>query len=380
MRTLLVALLAAAPLFAGELTGRVAGPGGKPLKDAYVYVYTAQPKKGVGTICPECYVDCGKQVAVDAKGNFRIKKVDDKLRFNLLAVADGHEPAFSDYRDPGPGFDFELKPRDLSDAEHLVRGRVVDPKGNAVVGAAVRLHAVRQGKRVGFGRIPGVEWLSITNRDGEFALRVDDPTWLLDVRVEARNFGPRIARELLAGVPAQQVQVDVGATMTGRLVKDEKPVAGTALLIIQTDRRSENYLGSKEIATDAKGQFVMTGLGTEVEYQVLPRMASFAPLTAAPKVVKTGADRSSVDAGTLVAMPGFRVAGRVNGTIPAETRVTLSSGIDSQVFDLESDGRFVFTGVPAGKYSLSAAARDARGPLHRFEVKGDVEDVTLELK
>lgn len=380
MRILLLALSAAAPLFAAELTGRVTGPGGKPLKDAHVYVYTAQPKKGVGTICPECYVDCGKQVAVDAKGNFRIKKVDDKLRFNLLAVADGYEPAFSDYRDPGPGFDFELKPRDLSDAEHLVRGRVVDPKGKAVVGAAVKLQAVRQGKRVGYGKIPGVEWLSVTNRDGEFALRVADPTWLLDVRVEARNFGPRIARELLAGVPPQQIEVDVGATITGRLMNGNKPVAGTPLVIAQTDRRSSDFLGFKEIATDVKGQFVMTGLGTEVEYQVLPRMSSFAPLTATPKVVKTGADRSSVDAGTLVAMPGLRVAGRVNGTIPADTRVTLSSGVDSQIFELKSDGRFVFTGVPAGKYNVSAAARDARGTPVRIEVKGDMEDVALELK
>jgi hypothetical protein len=75
-----------------------------------------------------------------------------------------------------------------------------------------------------------------------------------------------------------------------------------------------------------------------------------------------------------------RVSGRVTGTIPEETRVTLISGVDSQILDLKSDGRFVFTGVPPGQYSVSAAARGSRGKPVKVEVKGDVEDVTLELK
>jgi hypothetical protein len=381
MRKLLVSLLAAVPLFAADLTGRVAGLGGKPLKDAYVYVYTAQPKTGVGAICPECYVDCGKKVAVDAKGGFRIKSVDNQLRFNLLAVADGYEPAFSEYRDPGAGFDFELKPRDLSDESHLVRGHVVDPKGKPVVGAVVNMQAVRQGKRVGYGRIPGVEWLSITNGDGEFALRVDDPTWLLDVRVDARNFGPRIARELLAGAPPQKVEVNVGATVTGRLTDGKKPLPGVRVAFAQVDRRSSDFLGIEEIGTDAKGEFVMTGLGTEVEYEVRPRMESLAPLAVAPKMVKTGADRSSADAGTLTTTQGFRVQGRVNGTsIPEATRVMISSGVDTQTVEVQGDGRFTFTGVPAGKYSISVAARGYKAAPVRQEVSADVENVTFVLQ
>ncbi|HYC89607.1 MAG TPA: carboxypeptidase regulatory-like domain-containing protein [Thermoanaerobaculia bacterium] len=381
MRKLLLSLLATVPLFAADLTGRVTGPGGKPLKGAHVYVYTAQPQKGVGAICPECYVDCGKKVTVDANGRFRIKSVDGKLRFNLLAVADGYEPAFSEYRDPGPGFDFELKPRDVSDEAHLVRGQVVDPKGKPVVGAVVHLQAVRQGKRVGYGRIPGVEWLSITNGNGEFALRVDDPTWLLDVRVEARNFGPRIARELLPGAPLQKIEVNVGATIAGRLTDGTKPLPGVRVAFAQVDRRSAGFLGIDEIGTDAKGEFVMTGLGTEVEYEVRPRMASLAPLAVVPKVVKTGADRSSADAGTLTTTRGFRVQGRVDGTkIPEVTRVTISSGVDAQIVEVQSDGRFEFTGVPAGKYSISVAVRGYRVPPVRQEVSADVENVTLVLQ
>ena len=42
-----------------------------------------------------------------------------------------------------------------------------------------------------FGEAPGdgIDPLSVTNSKGEFALRVDSPATLLDVRIEARNFG-----------------------------------------------------------------------------------------------------------------------------------------------------------------------------------------------
>ncbi|HYI09891.1 MAG TPA: DUF2012 domain-containing protein [Thermoanaerobaculia bacterium] len=382
MSRLLLAFLVAAPLFAADLTGRVAGRDGKPLKDAHVYVYTAQPKKGLGVICPSCYIDCGKQVAVDPGGNFRVKSVDDKLQFKLLAVADGHEPAFSEYRNPGPGFDFELKRRDVSDGARLVRGLVVDPRGKPVVGAIAMLQAMRlPDGGIGFGRFPGIDPLSITNAKGEFALRVDSPATLIDVRVHARNFGTRIARELLPGVPPQRIEVNVGATIAGRLVDGRKPLPGVRVAFAQLDRDSEHFLGFEEIATDAKGWFVMTGLGTELEYQVLPRMASLAPLAVPARVVKTGTDCSTADAGTLVTTRGFRVAGRVNGkNIPEATRVTIGNGVDVQTVEVKGDGRFVLTGVPAGRYGVSVAARGYDLAPVRLDVKHDVEGVTFVLQ
>lgn len=380
MRKLLVALLVAAPLFAAELTGRVTTPDGKPIPDAHVYVYTALPKKGVSIVCPSCYRDCGKEVAVDAKGNYRIKSVDASLKFQLLAVADGYEPALSGYKEELRGIDFQLTPRDASDEARLVRGKVVDPKGQPLVGAMVTMHAVRMGKRVGYGRIPGVEPLSITNRQGEFALRVPDADTLLDVRVNARNYGVKIARELYPGVPPQTISVDVGSTVSGRLVHGDKPLPGVRIAFVQTDRRSENFLGMEEIGTDAKGNFVMTGLGTDVEYRVLPKMESIRPLTAEPKVLKTGGDGSKADAGTLVAARGFRVAGKVEGTLPADTRVSLLTDVDSQSVLVEADGRFAFEGVPAGKVRVRVSARGYEPKPVALEVKQDVGDVVLPLR
>jgi len=381
MGKLVLALLLALPLSAADLAGRVLDRDGKPIPSAHVYVYTALPKKGVSVVCPSCYRDCGKEVAADAGGKYRIKSVDASLKFNLLAVADGYEPAFSEYHEVSPSIDFALAPREASDEARLVRGRVVDPQGKPVVGAMAMLQAVRQGKRIGYGKIPGVDPLSITNASGEFALRVPDPDTLLDVRIHARNFGVKIARELLPGAPPQTVSVDTGATITGRLMNGKKPLSGVRMMFVQTDRRSEGFLGIEEIGTDAKGQFVMTGLGTDVEYQVLPKMTSIAPLTAAPKVVKTGGDRSTVDAGTLAATRGFRVAGKVNGTLPESTRVTLFTGADSQYMDVQGDGSFAFEGVPAGKVRVMVSARGYRDVKPAvLDVAGDVADVTFDLQ
>ena len=377
MAKLILAVLLALPLAAADLTGRITDRDGKPIANAYVYVHTAIPKKGVGVVCPSCYRDCGKQVAADAKGNFRIKSVDPSLKFRLLAVADGFEPALSKFSEE-TAYEFALNPRPTGDDEHLVRGRVVDPQGKPLVGALVEFHGTREGKRKGWGAIPGYDPLSITNRDGEFALRVPQPDVLIDVRVKPRNFGVKIARELMTGTPPQTISVDVGTTITGRVMNGTKPVAGARIGFVQVDRRSENFLGLEEIGTDAKGQFVMTGLGTGVAYQVYPKMESVAPLTAAPKVVKTGADRESADAGRFELARGYRVAGKVSGEVPPETRVSLVTSADSQAVLVGKDGKFSFGGVPAGKVRIFVTAPGRGGDPVQVDVQNDVDDVTLQ--
>src|SRR6266508_2475342 len=95
---------AAAERAAGlTLQGRVASPEGKPIAGARVYVYTAQPRVGIGSACPSCYPECGKTVVTDSKGRFTIAGLSDGLFFRLLFVADGRVPLFHDKVDPLSG-------------------------------------------------------------------------------------------------------------------------------------------------------------------------------------------------------------------------------------------------------------------------------------
>ncbi|HVG22933.1 MAG TPA: hypothetical protein VND45_02165 [Thermoanaerobaculia bacterium] len=381
MRTLLLALLLATPLAAADLGGRVLDRDGKPIRDAHVYVYNALPKKGVSVVCPSCYRDCGKEVAVNANGEFRVQSVDPSLKFRLLAVADGYEPALSEnHQDAATPFAFALQPRAAGDEARLVRGRVVDPKGKPVVGAMAMLHAVHEGKRTGWGKIPGVDPLSITNAKGEFVLRVPDPDMLLDVRIHARNYGVKLARELYPNVPPQTITVDTGAAIAGRLQHDGKPLPGVRMVFVQTDRRSSDFLGIEEIGTDAQGQFVITGLGTGVEYRVFPKMESLTPLAAAAAEVTTGGDGSKSDAGTLAATTGFRVSGRVAGRLPPDTRVTLFSANDAQSVLVKRDGTFVFAGVPATRAQVVVSAAGRKAKPVQLDVKQDVGGVELVLE
>lgn len=386
MKTIL-AILALLPLSLhaapARITGRVLDAGGRAVPNAQVYVYTALPVLGVSAICPSCYRDCGKREAATARGDFRIDGLDPKLKFRLLAVAPGYEPKFSEYSEAGSKIDFKLEKRAAADADRLVRGRVVDPDGKPVVGAVVERHAVRMQRGVGYGAIPGVDPLSITDGNGEFMLRIPDPSVKLDVRVRARNFAPEIARRLEPNNP-RTISVDIGAAVAGRVMKDGRPVSGIVMGFVQKMRASEFWLGFDEIATDENGRFVMTGLGPNEEYIVYAKMASAAPLVVPNAIVKTGADATSVEVGTLAAAKGHRVRGCVmtdGERLPAGTRVMLAREecTDTRIVDVGPNGEFAFDGVPreAVKLTLRAPGYDtrARGLLP----DADVEDVTLVL-
>jgi uncharacterized GH25 family protein len=298
MRLRLLLLLGFLPLIAtaAELTGRVTDAAGTPVPNAHVYIYTALPIDGPPTICPSCYLDCGKFVRADADGSYRITGLDGTLKFRALAVADGFEPVMAKgHVNPAKGTaDFTLKRREAADCNRLVGGRVVDPHGKPIAGAVVERHAVRQGKLIGYGNIPDTEPLAITDKYGEFSLRVDHSSTTLDVRVRARGFAPEIARELVPGDAPRNIPVDVGASVSGRLTQNGKPAGSVYLKVLHLDRRSDNFLGDEAIATDDRGLFLITGLGPNEEYAIV-RAGANAEITK----VKLGGDGASMDVGTL---------------------------------------------------------------------------------
>ncbi len=353
---------------ASDLTGRVVDASGKAVAGAHVYVYQAFPRIGVSAFCPSCYRDCGTHEPVDAKGAFLLQKLDPSLLFDVLAVANGYDSAITRRVDPlrGP-ITIELRPRSIADADRLITGVVVDPEGKAVVGAVVEpsgYHTTRLGSdgirrpSVGFGNLPGLEQLSITDAKGEFALRIPETTGKLDVRATARSFAPHIDRELAPG-ERRRIVLTEGATVTGLVLKDGKPAAGVPVAFVQRSRRSSDFLGRVEIGTNEDGRFVMTNLGTNESYVVHVPMESVRHGAAMPVVLYTGPNQSSTDLGALTIAPGRRVRGRISvpegATIPPDTRVLLISELsnDARIVELNHDRTFVFDSVPRGDVSIS---------------------------
>jgi hypothetical protein len=375
---------------ANDLTGAVVDVSTKPLSGATVYVYTAFPKVGVSAFCPSCYRDCGKHAPVNRAGKFRLKALDPTLRFDLLAVADGYEPSFVREIDPMAGpVTIKLTPRSIADADRLIAGRVVDPHGKPVVGASVVPKGYRWEGHVGYGNIPGVDKLSLTNAKGEFVLRIPGADGKLDVLVTARSLAPHIERMLAPG-QSKTISLIEGSTMTGHVMRDGKPLAGVRMGIVQTDRASSDFLGHVEIGTNEDGLFVMTNLAPNLTYTVYTPMDALSAGVAEPKTVSVGDDRTSTDAGTFLAGPGRRIAGRVvvpeKASIPPHARITVvvNHGGDGRSVEVQEDGAFSFDGVPKGDAELSMRIPGLRltpstPDAHDVVVpaEGDVTDVRV---
>src|SRR3954464_1303910 len=132
-----------------DLSGRVTGLDGAPVSKATIFVYTAGPKTGTASTCPSCYPDCRKKAQTDAQGRFHIESLDSRLLFRILVVASGHEAKFVTKVDPAVGpAEIALKPVEeatLKSKSHIA-GMVLDPEGNALVGAVVGPEGVERGQ------------------------------------------------------------------------------------------------------------------------------------------------------------------------------------------------------------------------------------------
>jgi hypothetical protein len=367
------------------MNGVVLDENAKSIPSAHVYIYTATPKTGVSDVCPSCYIDCGKHTAVDAKGNFKISGLDPTLRFNVLAVADGYEPKFARNVDPAKEpIAIQLRPRSIEDADRLITGIVVDENNKPVVGAVVEPRGYRADRGIGYGAIPGLDLVSITNGKGEFALRMPKAGGKLDVLVTARSLAPTIERMFVPG-ETKTIHMKTGVTIVGRVEKNGQPVKGVTVALVQQNRASGGYYGITEIGTDAKGNFTLANVAPGEAYYLFTPMRRSREVIA-PKLIKAGAEDEITEAGTL------RVATRrISGSVVVPEGVSIAPGSrllfvlkdvgDPAEVELDRDGKFNLEAAAEGELLIEPRILGAR--LHtteRLPATGDVTNVRLVLQ
>jgi hypothetical protein len=323
--------------------------------------------------------------------------------FRLLVVAEGHVPTYSAKAiDPRAGHvKMTLKPHDLDrrDPALVLRGKVLDEDGNPVAGAVVEPFGFKTKGGAQFGGLHGIDALAVTDDRGEFRIGVADKGTALYLKVNAAFLAPRRLPPMEAGPMVHEVKLITGATITGTVVKEGKPVAGVALGLVQKDRSAEGFLGELSIATDALGRFRFQNVGPDEPYFVYGLMDSCRPHGAIPiRQVLVGASGTEKDVGTLTFQIGHRLSGRLiladGKPVPQDTRVLISrqEAWDSQTAIVAPDGRFSFTGLPAEHYSLSVNLRGYHASpknrsfdaLNGFRlvgtVKGDIEGLRFLLE
>lgn len=347
-----------------DLIGQVQNKEGSPIA-ATIFISTAGPKVGTSSFCPSCYADCRKSAKSGKEGNFKIESLDPQLRFRILVVAKGFKPKFVSKVDPAQGpLTVKMDPANLADAhpENTLRGRVVNTKGEPVEGAAVESHGIHKKDGGGmWGELPGVDPLAVTDEQGEFIITSKDPFLSLDVKVQARTFANKTFSSLPSGTKRHDLTLTEGATVTGRVLFNGKPLKNVSVGLVSVDRGMENYTGNFEIGTTKDGQFAFVNLPPNVDYYVYGIMNTIKLYGAIGVVkVRSGKDGDTADVGDLNVAEAYRLAGRVvlaDGTpVPSKTRLLVSrqQAWDSMNVVLDQNGNFDTVGIPKETFSLSA--------------------------
>jgi len=381
-----------------DLGGRVLDASGDPVAGARVMMYTAGARVGVNPFCPSCYADCGKSAETGDDGSFLIRSLDPSLIFRVLVVSEGYDPTFVEKVDPRKGpIEARLSRLDPKryGPRHSIRGRVIDPGGSPVVGARVWPIEFKTEAYSGFA--PGiVDPLAVTNLRGEFALTSRSPAEHISVRVNARGLAPHVFSKLPPGDAVHELRLGRGVGVTGRVLRDGKPLPGVVVGMVQSSRIAWTFLGSEEIATDGSGRFLFSNVAPDENYRVYGIMNSLKTSGSVRIVqVQAGGDGTTADVGDLAVGPGHRLSGRIvlsdGKPIPAHTRVSVSRNWawDRQMTEVDGEGRFTFEGLPSEIYSVYSPVQGYRlspknecaSPYNPGSLEGrvdrDVSDLTV---
>jgi hypothetical protein len=398
----LLALAAFAPVFAGmsgaaDISGTVQGKGAKPIEGATVRVYAACMRTGSSPMCGTCWPDCRKSARTGPDGRYQIAGVSDALVFDLLVLADGHAPAFVGDIDPrnATPANAVLKPRDISSIPPtlLTQGRVVGPDGHPIAGAVVKSVS------------PQVERMTITDADGRFALVWTKPAQNNWLHIQSEGWcAAHVESKARRGISKPvEVKLTRGVTIMGRVLDASgKPAAHVKMGAIQTERSFTKDLPVVEAETGKDGSFFLFNVPAHDELAVYGLMESLAGRGALPiRVVQTGADEETVQTKDFVIQRACTLSGQFllpNGMkFTAESRVNIGRSVawDSQIVDVNPDGRFEAGGLPPGEIIELVPPRDLPdihpgAVSHAFDIdvgnmcvqrliKEDVTDLKIEL-
>jgi hypothetical protein len=292
----------------------------------------------------------------------------------------------------------DLKRHDLDrrKPDRVVRGRVVNENGDPVARAIVEPDGVRRGEGGRFGALDalGIDALAVTDDDGEFRLGVGEDGDALYLLIKAPFLAPARTQPLAAGRTVHTIRLGSGVTVTGRVIKDGRPLADVGLGMVQVDRNVVGYLGHFEYGTDRDGRFTFANIPPMQSWSLYGLMESLKGSGSIPvRGVNTEAHGTRLDLGDIEVQPGYRLTGRLvlgdGKRVPAGTQVLLSreDAWDSQTAAVGPEGRFSFTGLPAERVSLSTRVRGYHPSprnasfnlLNPFElmgmIQGDVEDL-----
>jgi hypothetical protein len=308
-----------------------------------------------------------------------LKGLDPNLLFTVVVAAKGHVAELKERVDPrGGSLELKLLPHGLDrrPPSLIVSGRVVDEDGKPVADATVKPSGYTA-KGYKYGGVPdGADRLAITDERGSFQLGLTRPIDALYVTVTAAFLAPRQSGPLRVGPAVNEISLVRGVTVSGKVVKGEKPLAGVTLRLSQTllndaERKRDRSIipMSFEIDTDSRGNFEFQNVPPDDDYVLIGLMESVRSHGAlAARAVAVKGNLTTLDLGTWPVLPGTRLSGRVvladGKTVARGTEVYLTrierATHDQQLTTTDAEGRFAFAGVPDDLLQLSCNVKGYR--------------------
>jgi beta-lactamase regulating signal transducer with metallopeptidase domain/uncharacterized GH25 family protein len=346
-----------------NITGTVLDKSGQPVPHAEVRVQGLEWRKGVTNYSPgspDPSLDFKKIGTCDDKGEFAIKNVSHDYLFTCVAVAPGYGPEFAKNIDPKlGGVKIALVKLDPSQEGGMARGHVVDGTGKPIAGAQVRPETFTVwGTTTNY---PGRQVQNtVTDQDGNFSIPPAPPYQGVNVLVIA----PGVARKYFTLIPYNNQPHDLvmekGITVTGRLVKDGKPLPHIQVGIAQTNNP---ILDEITASTDADGQFALKDVAANNEYEVYAKRDSLGMIGVPQrKIIEIGESGTTVPIGDISVVEGHKITGQITlsggKTLalgrPVQLHVYRAGTSDDQYIDLASDLKFELEVRDKETLSLSA--------------------------
>lgn len=356
------------------LHGVVLTTNGEPIANAAITI------KGVLAGRGAVYVfdakDCNRQAMTKTDGSFKFDGLVAETKFQGIVAAPGFELGQFWDADPSKPLEIKLLPAPTADdPQHTVRGRVINDDGKPIYGAKIQVHGIHT-QDYWFS----VGGLVFTDKDGDFIIRKKEDFIDCDFSIEANGYESRIYSKVHPAATTAEYQLSQGTTLTGRLVKDAKPVPDAGVGIYGV---AGGFMNNFSAVTDTNGRFTFSGVPANQEYYLFGIMKSLRDLGALPRQhVKTGAEGTHLDVGDLNLAKGYTISGRLqmkNGKPAhaasfslARTELTpkpghtptareegnrwfygLENSFDSWRIFPGEDGKFEFTGVPGETVSIN---------------------------
>ena len=304
----------------------------------------------------------GKETNTDAQGHFTLPPLPVNKSYRLLAGATGYELFLYSGVDPkSDPVEIRLPKSEPAKPLHkfAVRGKLIGPDSKPVTWATIEPDGVSSGMGSGWGGETGFPQQTFSDTNGDFAFSRDQSFTRLQVRIAAPGLAPAMLW-LPVSNATTTITLDVGAELKGRLIKDDKPVAGVKIGVVGSERNSEVFAGNYVTTTDEDGRFSFGHLPAGTGWNLFGIMSSLKPYgSIGIRPLRTPAVGSPLDVGDIDVQPSLQLSGKVQvppgESLPKGLKLTLGyeNAWDSQSTDVQPDGSFKFDGLGPGQLTIS---------------------------